>query len=99
MKKYSFILSLLLGSSLLFVACKKDDPPVTKSLLELASTKTDLSTFLTAMERAGLSSTLSSNGSFTVFAPTNAAFTAYLAANGYANLEAVPVATLKQLLQ
>jgi len=99
MKKYSFILSLLLSSSLLFVACKKTDPPVTKSLLELASTKTELSTFLAAMERAGLSGTLNSNGSFTVFAPTNVAFTAYLAANGYANLEAVPVATLKQLLQ
>ncbi len=99
MKKYSFILSLLFGSSLLFFACKKTDPPVTQSLSELASARTDLSTFLAAMERAGLSSTLTNNGSFTVFAPTNAAFTAYLAANGFANLDAVPVATLKQLLQ
>ena len=99
MKKYSFILSLLFGASLCLLACKKDNPEPPKSILEIAGTNSELSTFLSALDRAGLTGTLSPGSSFTVFAPTNAAFTAYLAANGYTRLEDVPAATLKQLLQ
>ncbi|MFT7251607.1 MAG: putative surface protein with fasciclin (FAS1) repeats, partial [Flavobacterium sp.] len=42
--------------------------------------------------------TLSQAGSLTVFAPDNAAFATFLSANGYANLDAVPTAALKELL-
>lgn len=51
-----------------------------------------------ALEKAGLTATLNSSGSYTVFAPTNTAFTAFLSAKGYANLDAVPVAALKEIL-
>ncbi len=99
MKKYSFVLSLLLGTSLFFIACKKDNSPVSKSILEIIAAKTELSTFVVALDRANLTSTLTSGASFTVFAPTNEAFASFLVNNGYATLEDVPVATLKQLLQ
>ncbi len=99
MKKYSFILSCLLGASLFFVACKDDQPEELKSLLEIAGSHAELSTFLVAIDRADLTGNLDGNGSYTVFAPTNAAFAAFLAANGYTQLEDVPIATLKQLLR
>lgn len=99
MTKLPYLLSFLLGASLFFTACEKSNPPETRNLLEIAGTRTELSTFLTAIELAGLTAMLDGNGSFTVFAPTNTAFTAYLAANGYAQLQDVPLASLKQLLQ
>lgn len=99
MTKLPYLLSFLLGASLFFTACEKSNPPETRNLLEIAGTRTELSTFLTATELAGLTAMLDGNGSFTVFAPTNTAFTAYLAANGYAQLQDVPLASLKQLLQ
>src|SRR5690606_30932688 len=42
--------------------------------------------------------TLKGDGPFTVFAPDNAAFSEFLSANGFANLDAVPVPVLKQIL-
>lgn len=99
MTKLPYLLSFLLGASLFFTACEKSNPPETRNLLEIAGTRTELSTFLTAIELAGLTAMLDGNGSFTVFAPTNTAFAAYLAANGYAQLQDVPLASLKQLLQ
>ena len=99
MTKLPYLLSFLLGASLFFTACEKSNPPETRNLLEIAGARAELSTFLTAIELAGLTAMLDGNGSFTVFAPTNTAFAAYLAANGYAQLEDVPLASLKQLLQ
>ena len=99
MTKLPYLLSFLLGASLFFTACEKSNPPETRNLLEIAGTRTELSSFLTATELAGLTAMLDGNGSFTVFAPTNTAFAAYLAANGYAQLQDVPLASLKQLLQ
>lgn len=48
------------------------EPTLVSTLAENA----ELSTLLTAVEAAGLDSTLSAEGPFTVFAPTNAAFDA-----------------------
>lgn len=45
-----------------------------------------------------MASTLGASGSFTVFAPSNAAFTQFLADNGFANLNDVPNAALKEIL-
>jgi uncharacterized surface protein with fasciclin (FAS1) repeats len=51
-----------------------------------------------ALEKAELVETLNQDGTFTVFAPTNAAFAEFLTANSFANLEAVPTPLLKELL-
>ena len=61
-----------------FVGCKNDDdnpaPGPDKDIVELARATPVLSTLVTAIETAGLSSTLKGPGPYTVFAPTNAAF-------------------------
>jgi len=48
--------------------------PAEKNIVELAESVKDLSTLVSAVVAADLADTLSSPGSFTVFAPTNAAF-------------------------
>jgi uncharacterized surface protein with fasciclin (FAS1) repeats len=58
-----------------------------KNIVELAAGTESLSTLVTAVKAAGLVETLSGNGPFTVFAPTNEAF------------EALPEGTLESLLK
>ena len=58
-----------------------------KDIVGLAVANDDLSTLVAAVKAAGLVETLQSDGPFTVFAPTNAAF------------EALPDGTLESLLK
>ena len=51
-----------------------EEPVELKSIVDIASETEDFSTLVTAVTEAGLVETLSSEGPFTVFAPTNAAF-------------------------
>ena len=51
------------------------EPPA-NTIVDIASSNSNLSTLVQAIEVAGLTDALSSDGSFTVFAPTNAAFAA-----------------------
>lgn len=46
----------------------------TKNIVEIAASVPEFSTLVTALQAAGLTTTLASPGPFTVFAPTNAAF-------------------------
>lgn len=76
MKMYSSILMLALGL-LVFSACDKDDdatPDTTNTIVDVAVADPQFSTLVSALQRTNLVSTLQSNGPFTVFAPTNAAF-------------------------
>ena len=58
-----------------------------QTIVEIASGNEQFSTLVTAVQEAGLVDTLSGEGPFTVFAPTNAAF------------EKLPDGTLENLLQ
>ena len=58
----------------------------------------DLSVLVDALTRANLVTTLQGDGPFTVFAPTNDAFTAFLAANNFSSLDDVPVELLTDVL-
>jgi uncharacterized surface protein with fasciclin (FAS1) repeats len=49
-------------------------PHASASLVEVAAGNSDFSTLVVAVQAAGLVDTLSGDGPFTVFAPTNAAF-------------------------
>lgn len=69
-----------------------------KSIYELAAGNNDLSSLKAAIDKAGLATTLSGSGNFTVFAPSNAAFAQFLTANGFASLNDVPNAVLKEVL-
>jgi len=76
-----------------------DDNMMTeKTTYELVSSDSNLSSLKAAIDKAGLSATLNQSGTFTLFAPTNAAFATFLQANGYASLNDVPTVALKTLL-
>jgi len=64
--------------SVTFMGCKDEEeqpaPGPDKDIVELAQATSSLSTLVTAIETAGLTSTLKGTGPFTVFAPTNTAF-------------------------
>ena len=80
LKKYlTMMMSVLTAVTLITLSgCKDDDDDMTpgpeKDIVELARATPVLSTLVTAIETAGLSSTLKGPGPYTVFAPTNAAF-------------------------
>ncbi len=72
-------LLLLTAAIIGFSACGKDDdetPTTEQTIVEVASKDPQFSTLVSALQRVNLVSTLEGAGPFTVFAPTNAAFTA-----------------------
>ncbi len=96
----------LLMLALFFVACSDDDndiviidPPLaTPDIAETAIATADLSSLVAALQKANLVDTVKGDGPFTVFAPTNAAFAAFLTENEFASLEDVPDDVLTQVL-
>lgn len=94
---FAKFLVILLTPLFLFTSCDEDTPDP-QNIVEVASADAQFSSLVAALDRAGLVSTLEGTGPYTVFAPTNAAFDAFLSANGFANLEAVPVPLLTQVL-
>ncbi|WP_343706901.1 fasciclin domain-containing protein [Flavobacterium sp.] len=98
--KIKFTVLLALFALSLSSCNNDDDSPSQDNLTIYATVKSNakLSSLAAALEKAGLSGTLNSSGSFTVFAPTNEAFSAFLSKNGYADLNAVPVPALKEIL-
>lgn len=96
------LLALVAFVSFASVSCSSDDddstPAVDNTITGIAAKTSNLSTLVQALNRAGLASTLKGAGPFTVFAPTNDAFATFLTANGYANINAVPVPALKEIL-
>jgi uncharacterized surface protein with fasciclin (FAS1) repeats len=81
--KTSVLFTLSLVLSLAFSSVNAQD----KNIVELAVGTESLSTLVTAVKAAGLVETLSGEGPFTVFAPTNEAFAA------------LPAGTLETLLK
>ena len=67
--------------------------PTPGNIVEVASSNAEFSTLVTAIEAAGLTTTLSGPGPFTVLAPTNAAFAALPAGALQALLANVPELT------
>jgi uncharacterized surface protein with fasciclin (FAS1) repeats len=99
------IKACLLVMAVVFIAsCSDDDgdnPIIDSSdpdIVDLAVATDDLSNLVAALQRAELVTALQADGPFTVFAPTNAAFEAFLTANNFATLEDVPVDVLTQVL-
>ncbi|QQV02230.1 Immunogenic protein MPT70 precursor [Chryseobacterium taihuense] len=87
-------------SAIALTSCSDDSTtmPAPENIYEFLAADADLSNLKAAVDRAGLSATLSQSGSYTVFAPSNAAFNTFLQANGFSNLNAVPVDALKEIL-
>ena len=83
-------------------SCSDDDDngttTISNTIADFVSQNSDYSSLLAALEAADLVATLDGTTQFTVFAPNNAAFDAFLSANGFAALEDVPVDTLRNIL-
>lgn len=94
-------LMLLVAIPLTLLSCSDDDSnnmPENNSIAAIASRAPQFTILVDALEKADLVTTLDGSGSFTVFAPTNTAFTNFLADNGFNSLDDVPVATLREIL-
>lgn len=104
MKTFPKLKTLLILTLALVTAwsCSNDDDPVPmpqpQTITEIASATPELSSLVAALTKANLATTLSESGSYTVFAPTNDAFTTFLNANGFTSLDDVPVDVLTQVL-
>ncbi|MEJ2594577.1 MAG: fasciclin domain-containing protein [bacterium] len=97
-RKFLTVTALLLSGVVFLSSCNKDDDPepenpneMPKSIVEIASGNEDFSILVDALVKADLVSALEGDGPFTVFAPTNDAFTALfetLNVNGIDDLSA-----------
>lgn len=90
-----------LAITLSLSSCSKDesssdmDP---QTIVDIASSNGEFSTLVAALQKADLADVLSGSGSFTVFAPTNAAFTQLFADLGVSGLGDLSAETLKPIL-
>lgn len=95
-------IALLAFITLGIASCSNDDDvnvdPQSNTIADFVAAQENYSSLKAALDKAGLTETLNSEGPFTVFAPNNEAFADFLSANGFANLDAVPTALLKNVL-
>ena len=94
---------MIIFLSVAVISCSDDDDgtqvPVTNTVTDfVVNAGANYTSLLAAVQKADLATTLAGPGPFTVFAPDNAAFDAFLSANGFASLDDVPTATLTEIL-
>ncbi|NJW51679.1 fasciclin domain-containing protein [Salinimicrobium oceani] len=98
--KFTAIVLLFSGAT----SCSDDDdavsPPMieTNTIADFVASNENYSSLAAALEVTGLTSTLDGAENYTVFAPDNDAFAAFLSDNGFSGLNDVPVALLTQVL-
>lgn len=97
MKKLKRILGVTF-LALVALSCNNDDKN-SKTIAEIAQDAPNLSILVDALVKTGLVDTFNSSGSYTVFAPTNDEFEAFLDDNGFATLDDVPVDVLTEVLK
>jgi len=89
--------------SIAFLSCEKDNKSdivmTSHTITDVAASNSNFSSLVLALKRAGLDDELANPASsFTVFAPTNAAFAALLTELGVATMNDIPVETLTKVL-
>ena len=87
-----------IGFTAISCSSNEDEPVMSQTAYAIASRDANLSSLKAAIDKAGLAQTLDGTGTYTIFAPSNAAFATFLQANGFASLNDVPVAALKEIL-
>lgn len=98
--KFKFIFAFIALTSFT-ISCDNDDdvaPVADETITGLATTNPNLSILVQALTKAELAGTLQGVGPFTVFAPTNDAFVAFLKTTPYATLNDVPKSVLTEIL-
>ena len=100
MKNIFKVLTVMFALGFATISCSdnEDEPVMSQTAYAIASRDANLSSLKAAIDKAGLAQTLDGTGTYTIFAPSNAAFTTFLQANGFASLNDVPVAALKEIL-
>ena len=101
MKNLFKIIPILLISLTTLQSCNNNDDENVEdvsTIVNLAVDSADLTSLVAALDRANLVSALNGEGPFTVLAPTNDAFAAFLSANNFNSLEDVPVDILTKVL-
>ena len=101
MKNLLKIIPILLISLTTLQSCNNNDDENVEdvsTIVNLAVDSADLTSLVAALDRANLVSALNGEGPFTVLAPTNDAFAAFLSANNFNSLEDVPVDILTKVL-
>jgi uncharacterized surface protein with fasciclin (FAS1) repeats len=98
MKVINKVIALFLLVSI-FSSCSDNDDPVveTNTIVDVA-VNNNLSSLVAAVTKAELVATLSGSGPFTVLAPTNEAFAAFLEEKGFNSLDDVPKEVITQIL-
>lgn len=102
-KSLLFFSAIVLSASMLFMSCDKDEAttptpgtPAPQSIAAIAQADTVFSYLVAALSRAELVATLNGSGTFTVFAPTNAAFRS--SGISLETINTLPVADLTRIL-
>lgn len=91
---------MIFAIAISMTSCSDDDNNnQPQTIAQIASGNANLSILVQALQRANLVDTFNSSGDFTVFAPTDAAFTAFLATTPYATVNDVPVPVLTEILK
>tara|TARA_B100001057_G_scaffold11016_1_gene10450 strand:+ start:320 stop:1291 length:972 start_codon:yes stop_codon:yes gene_type:complete len=102
MKKHIQILAIVLLSLIAFSCDDDNDNNDTcchgSSIVDVASQEDSLSTLVAALQATGLDAALTGQGPYTVLAPTNDAFDAFLASINATSLEDIPVDVLTNVL-
>jgi transforming growth factor-beta-induced protein len=102
MKTTKLTLALIALTGIIFSGCEKEEetPQATQNIVQIAQSQAELSSLVTALTKfPDLVTTLSGTGQYTVFAPTNDAFSTLLDAIGQSSINDVPESVLKSLLQ
>ncbi len=104
MIKNTFFYAMLFLATVSFMSCSEDSDevtpeptPTTNTIIDIAQGD-DFTTLAAALDRVSLTATLNGAGPFTVFAPTNAAFTALLADLAISGLDEVSDDVLTEIL-
>jgi len=104
MKILSRLKIVLAIISFLFIATSCDNnnsdnmPVADNTITGIAKSNSDFTILSQALTKSELAGTLQGTGPFTVFAPTDAAFTAFLKTTPYATINDVPKDVLTQIL-
>lgn len=95
--------SLLVLVAIVFASCSSDDDnsssnPTSNTIADFVNENPYYSTLKSALDLTSLTPALASSTEFTLFAPDNDSFEAFLSSNGFSSLDDVPLEVLEQVL-
>ena len=96
-KFYSLLIILFIST--VMVRCSDDDSPSLRTIADIVIDSENFTLLEKALVRTNLINTFQETGTYTVFAPNDAAFTQALVEIGVASIDDIPIDVLTALLQ